>query len=45
MGDFVCFERHLEARGISIRFDLQKVPRRVYTDNLSWLLSDCVEVS
>ena len=34
MADFICLERHLEARGVSVqdtwllRFDLQKVPRR-----------------
>ena len=36
MGNFICFERHLEEHGISIRFDLQKVARRVYTDDLGW---------
>ena len=39
MGDFICFERHLEACGISIRFDLQKVPRRAYTDDLGCRLA------
>ena len=45
MGDFIYFERHLEARGISIRFELQRVPRCACTDDLGWLLSDGEEVS
>ena len=32
MGDFICFERHLEVLGISICFDLQKVPRRINSE-------------
>ena len=35
MGNFIFFERHLEECGISIRFDLQKIPRHAYTDNIS----------
>ena len=45
MGDFISFERYLEARGISIRFDLRKLPKRAKTDDLGWLLSDCAEAS
>ena len=52
MGDFICFERHLEALGISgdssrcmtiDAFDLWKVPRRA--DDLIWLLSDHADAS